>query len=396
MSHHRLGLEGGGCYSQVEWSGDCPLCESDQEDLRNVDIQRARKQAQLQECQRAVQGRIRAGERELEDFQQALNSLKCSASAVVGDSEALFSDLAQRLEQTRVEVRARLEAQEKAVLSRVEREVEELDREVAELRKREEGIDQLLLTEDNGQFLRAASLLCVQPACGRRPRAAEVSTDCFGAARRALSHLRARMEELWREEVDKITKAVNPNVYQLPATDGCKGAEKMATAVPFPLAPSACSSRTSGPERPSSGIPVASLWTQTRRTPLCYWEVEWRGGGWVDIGVTYRGIGRKGGGKPCLLGRNENSWRLRCTHSGYAAWHDNRKTTVAAAPCPRIGVLLERQQGALSFYSLSSAVALLHTFHCPFSQPLYPAFRLDLDSTVLICPPVSPSASSDL
>ena len=53
----------------------------------------------------------------------------------------------------------------------------------------------------------AASLLCVQPACRRRPRAAEISTDCFGAARRSLSHLKARMEELWREEVDKITRA---------------------------------------------------------------------------------------------------------------------------------------------------------------------------------------------
>ena len=117
-----------------------------------------------------------------------------------------------------------------------------------------------------------------------------------------------------------------------------------------------------------------------------YWEVEWRGGGWIDVGVTYQGIGRKGGGKPCLLGRNENSWRLRCTHVGYAAWHDNRKTTVAAPPCPRIGVFLERQKGSLSFYSVSDTVVLLHTFHCHFSQPLYPAFRLDLDSTMLICP----------
>ncbi|KAJ8283244.1 hypothetical protein COCON_G00020940 [Conger conger] len=425
-TEHRLGLEGGGCESQVDWSGDCPLCESDQEDLRNVDVQRARKQAQLQECQRAVQGRIRAGERELEDFQQALDSLKCSAAAVVGESEALFSDLAQRVEQSRGEVRARLEAQEKLVLSRVEREALELRREVAELRRREEEMAQLLLTEDNTQFLRAASLLCVQSASGRRPRAAEISTDCFSAARRGLSHLKARMEELWREEVDKITRPVNPNVYQLPGTDSCKGAEKMAVPLPFPLSclslqPSDKRTRETflrrlpalpgrghcaphpaavrGPpgmrcgEEPQPYVPHPQRFDSVAQV-LCregqfggasYWEVEWRGGGWVDIGATYRGIGRKGGGKPCLLGRNENSWRLRCTHSGYAAWHDNKKTTVAAAPCPRIGVLLERQQGALSFYSLSSTVALLHTFHCPFSQPLYPAFRLDLDSTVLIC-----------
>uniref|UniRef100_A0A8C6U5L0 B30.2/SPRY domain-containing protein n=1 Tax=Neogobius melanostomus TaxID=47308 RepID=A0A8C6U5L0_9GOBI len=118
-----------------------------------------------------------------------------------------------------------------------------------------------------------------------------------------------------------------------------------------------------------------------------YWEVEWRGGGWVDIAVTYRG-----GGKPCLLGRNENSWRLRCTQAGYAAWHDNRKTTVAAPPCPRIGVYLERQKGALSFYSVSDSMMLLHTFRCPFTQPLYPAFRLDLDSTLLICPRETPGS----
>ena len=84
-----------------------------------------------------------------------------SAAAVVGDSEALFSDLAQRVEQTRGEVRARLEAQEKAVLSRVEHESQELDREVSELRRREEEIAQLLLTEDNSQFLRVSWRLCV-------------------------------------------------------------------------------------------------------------------------------------------------------------------------------------------------------------------------------------------
>lgn len=117
-----------------------------------------------------------------------------------------------------------------------------------------------------------------------------------------------------------------------------------------------------------------------------YWEVEWHGGGWVDVGVTYRAIGRKGGGKPCLLGRNDNSWRLRCTHAGYAAWHDNRKITVAAEPSPRIGVYLDRHKGELSFYRLAETVELLHTFRCPFSQPLFPAFRLDLDSTLLICP----------
>nr|XP_046189922.1 stonustoxin subunit beta-like [Oncorhynchus gorbuscha] len=284
-----------------------------------------------------------------------------------------------------------------------------------------------LLTRDNAQFLQEAPLLCVLPPTGRRPRAPLIlPAEGFSAARRALFHLRARMEELCREEVDKINHAVNESSSACHMSGG-----ECLKAVPasFPLSPLSlqpsdqrmrvsflrCSCRLSldpdtahptlflleGPqgahcgEEPQS-YPLHPLRFDSVAQVLCregqfggasYWEVEWRGGGWVDIGVTYKGIGRKGGGKPCLLGRNENSWRLRCTHAGYAAWHDNRKTTVAAPLCPRIGVFLEHQKGALSFYSVASdAVSLLHTFRCPFSQPLYPAFRLDLDSTLLICP----------
>ncbi|XP_041723370.2 E3 ubiquitin/ISG15 ligase TRIM25-like isoform X1 [Coregonus clupeaformis] len=428
-AQHRLGLEQGGGSDggdAVAWSGDCLLCESDQEELHSIDAQRARKQVQLQDSQRSVHGRIRSRERELEEFQQSIEAVKASAALVLEDSDTLFVDLALCLERTRGEVRARLEARERTVLGRAERELETLEKELEELRRRDKKMGQLL-TEDNAQFLQAAPLLCVLPPTGRRPRAPLIlPTEGFSAARRALSHLRARMEELCREEVDKISCVVNESS----CANHMSGGESLkAVPASFPLSSLSlqpadqrmrasflrCSCRLSlypdtahptlflleGPqgahcgEEPQS-YPLHPLRFDSVAQILCregqfggasYWEVEWRGGGWVDIGVTYKGIGRKGGGKPCLLGRNENSWRLRCTHAGYAAWHNNRKTTLAAPLCPRIGVFLEHQKGALSFYSVASdAVSLLHTFRCLFSQPLYPAFRLDLDSTLLICP----------
>nr|XP_046229715.1 E3 ubiquitin/ISG15 ligase TRIM25-like isoform X2 [Scatophagus argus] len=447
-AQHRLGLEPAGAGSEpqaaAEWSGDCLLCEADQEEVHNVDAQRPRKQLQLQESQRIIQERTQRGERELEEFQQSLESLKVSASAVLEDSEALFADMALRLEKTKAEVRARLEAKERAVVGRAERDIEMLEKDLEELRRRDDEISQLLHTEDNAHFLQAAPLLCVPLATGRHSRALSLPTEAFSGARRALCHLRSRMEEVCREEVDKICRTVNENYVS--GGECVKGGRNVSAEnskpqqmtqsaghhgvpVSFPLSSLSLqpadqrmravflrfSCRLSldpdtahptlvlleGPqgahcgEEPQSYPPHPQRFDSVAQV-LCregqfggasYWEVEWRGGGWVDIGVTYRGIGRKGGGKPCLLGRNENSWRLRCTHAGYAAWHDNRKTTVAAPPCPRIGVFLERQKGALSFYSVSDTVVLLHTFRCPFSQPLYPAFRLDLDSTLLICPP---------
>uniref|UniRef100_A0A6Q2Z7K4 NACHT domain-containing protein n=1 Tax=Esox lucius TaxID=8010 RepID=A0A6Q2Z7K4_ESOLU len=43
----------------------------------------------------------------------------------------------------------------------------------------------------------------------------------------------------------------------------------------------------------------------------CYWEVEWSGG-WAGIGVTYKGINRRGRGDHCGLGNNDKSWSLFC------------------------------------------------------------------------------------
>uniref|UniRef100_A0A8C7HF79 NACHT domain-containing protein n=1 Tax=Oncorhynchus kisutch TaxID=8019 RepID=A0A8C7HF79_ONCKI len=46
-------------------------------------------------------------------------------------------------------------------------------------------------------------------------------------------------------------------------------------------------------------------------TGRCYWEAEWSGGR-ADIGVTYKGINRRGRGIDCCLGYNDKSWSLVC------------------------------------------------------------------------------------
>ncbi|XP_061770661.1 E3 ubiquitin/ISG15 ligase TRIM25-like [Nerophis ophidion] len=443
-AQHRLGLEppaGGGEAEDApaEWTGDCLLCESDWEEVHPGEAQRARRQVQLQESQRTIQGKIRSGERELEESQQSLESLKASASAVLEDSEALFADMALRLEKTKIEVRARLEARERAAVGRAELDMEMLRKDLETLRRRDEEISRLTQTEDNGHFLQAAPLLCLPVPASRPSRTMGPPTEAFSGARRALCHLRSRVEEVCREEVDMISRAdgrlsaENFKPHQSPRSAAQDATQVLSASFPLSLLsllPADQRMRAAflrfschlsldpetahptlvlleGRQGAHCGEEPQSYPTHPQRFDsvaqvLCregqfggasYWEVEWRGGGWMDIGATYRGIGRKGGGKPCLLGRNENSWRLRCTPVGYAAWHDNRKTTVAAPPCPRIGVFLERQKGALSFYSVSDSMMLLHTFRCPFSQPLYPAFRLDLDSTLLICPQESGSGS---
>ncbi|KAK1155442.1 stonustoxin subunit beta-like [Acipenser oxyrinchus oxyrinchus] len=127
----------------------------------------------------------------------------------------------------------------------------------------------------------------------------------------------------------------------------------------------------------------------------CYWEIERSGREWgADIGVTYKGISRKGGGNLCILGNNDKSWILHCSGSSYSARHNNKvtaipalpslRTEITACPFPRIGVYLDFTVGSLSFYGVSGdTMTLLHRFQTTFTEKLYPGFWVH--SNVTIC-----------
>ncbi|KAK0130835.1 Stonustoxin subunit beta [Merluccius polli] len=130
-------------------------------------------------------------------------------------------------------------------------------------------------------------------------------------------------------------------------------------------------------------------------TGRCYWEVERRGG--VEIGVTYRGITRRGWGDDRRLGRNNKSWSLLCYGDGYTACYNDSETSIRLHPpvSTRVGVYLDRPAGSLSFYRVSPGVGgssdtltHIHTFWTTFTQEdLLPGFGLysSSGSSVSLC-----------
>ena len=74
-------------------------------------------------------------------------------------------------------------------------------------------------------------------------------------------------------------------------------------------------------------------------TGRCYWEVERIGG--VVIGVTYRGITRRGESDNSWLGGNNKSWSLDCYDAGYTAWYNYSSTDIRLPPpgSNRVGVV---------------------------------------------------------
>ncbi|CAL8299833.1 unnamed protein product [Lota lota] len=119
-------------------------------------------------------------------------------------------------------------------------------------------------------------------------------------------------------------------------------------------------------------------------TGRCYWEVERSGE--IEIGVTYRGITRRGRGGDSRLGGNNKSWSLVCHDGRYSARYNGSKTVIRLPPpsSNRVGVYLDRPAGTLSFYRVSPDVGgssdtltHIHTFQSTFTQEdLHPGFGL--------------------
>uniref|UniRef100_A0A674ANS3 B30.2/SPRY domain-containing protein n=1 Tax=Salmo trutta TaxID=8032 RepID=A0A674ANS3_SALTR len=117
-------------------------------------------------------------------------------------------------------------------------------------------------------------------------------------------------------------------------------------------------------------------------TGRCYWEVERSGR--AHIGVTYKGISRRGDSNDCVLGANNKSWSLWSSNDCHTAWHNNKEADipVPSAHSNRVGVYLDWPAGTLSFYRVSSDT-LTHLY--TFTEPLYPGFWVWYESSVSLC-----------
>ncbi|XP_043093392.1 stonustoxin subunit beta-like isoform X2 [Puntigrus tetrazona] len=112
----------------------------------------------------------------------------------------------------------------------------------------------------------------------------------------------------------------------------------------------------------------------------CYWEIEWSGD--VRISVSYKNISRKGPGKECEFGSNDQSWSLDCFPYSYSFRHNNIVTELLVESISsRVGVYVDHSAGTLSFYNVET-MKLIHTVQTTFTQPLYPGFGFNYYGSV--------------
>ncbi|XP_048856918.1 tripartite motif-containing protein 16-like isoform X1 [Brienomyrus brachyistius] len=401
-SQHDKPLE---IYCRTDQQCICYLCsmyEHRGHDTVSAATGRAEIQKQMGETQREFQQRIQMREKELQELREAVASFTTSAQSAVEESERIFTEIISSIERRRSEVTKLIRDQEKAAVSQAEGDMERLKLEIDELKRRHSELEQLSHTEDHIHFLQRRQALPVTPEAGFGPRISVSPRSDFGNLRKAVSELKDQLENVCRMKMAEIHHPVTKDTV-LPVLVPRTRAEFLQYSCQLTLDPNTANRRlslsegnrkaTRGAEHPYPDHPerfdfCPQVLCRESLTGRCYWEAEWSGVG-VWIGVTYKGIGRKGGRADCGLGFNDKSWSLFCDPESYSVCHNNKETVIPIKPSGprRVGVYLDRAAGTLSFYRVSSdGLTLLYSFTSSFTEPLYPGFGVNYtNSSVSLC-----------
>ncbi|XP_036389928.1 tripartite motif-containing protein 16-like isoform X2 [Megalops cyprinoides] len=384
-SHHDKVLE---IYCRTDQQCICYLCMMDEHrghDTVSAAAERTEKQKQFGATQRKFQQRIQEREKELQDLRQAVESLTHSAQAAVEDSEWIFTELIRSIKRRRSEVKQLIRDQEKAAVSGAGRLLEQLEQEIAELRRRDAEMEQLSHTEDHIHFLQSHQSLCAPPGPGDSP-STTVNSYFFEAVRKSVSDLKERVEGICKGELDKISKTevhiLEPRTredflqYSCQLTLDPNTAHRKLRLSEGNRAVTCVMKTQSYPDHPERFNDLVQVLCREGLSGRCYWEAEWSGDYEVSIAVSYKEISRRGGSADCGLGWNDKSWSLCCSPATCFLWHNNNHTAIPVPLFARIGVYLDHRAGTLSFYSVSDTMTLLHRVQTTFTQPLYAGFHV--------------------
>ncbi|CAL8290737.1 unnamed protein product [Lota lota] len=362
---------------------------------------------------------IQVRQRKIQEIEDTVDRSKADADREIADGVQVLTALKRSIEKWQDEFNQTVKDKLKSTEKEAEGLIKELEQEIKDLTNRISEVKQISHTEDHLHFLQTFRSL-KNPPPTRDWMTLEVRPPSYvGTLRRSLDQLEETLNmemkklcaaELKRVQQYEVDVTLDPDTAhpklilsedrkQVHDGDACELTLDQNTAHRG-LSLSEDNRKVtwvreeqSYPDHPERFDSWYQVLCREALTGRCYWEVEWEGG--VSIGVTYRGITRRGAGYDSRLGGSNKSWSLYCPDVGNIFQY-NGSGPVIRLPSPRsnrVGVYLDRPAGTLSFYRVSPDVGgssdtltHIHTFQSTFTQEdLLPAFRLEGGSSASLC-----------
>ncbi|XP_048050113.1 E3 ubiquitin-protein ligase TRIM16-like [Megalobrama amblycephala] len=388
-------------YCRTDQRCICMLCLVDEHknhDTVSTEVARTEKQKHFEETQKNIQKTIQQRRIDLKRMREAVESHKRSAQTAMEGSERIFTELIRSIEKRHAEVKQLIRDQERAAVKQAEERLARLELELDDLRWKENELKQLSNTDDHIHFLQSCPSVSFS---GSTDSFTVSSRPNFDEVVKSVSQLRDKLQQFCTDEIERLSKTVKTVQVIVPSLEFSTRKEFLQYSRLLTLDVNSVNNwlrlfeentvitysdtRLPYPDHPARFDSWTEALCRESVTGRCYWEVEWSGDGrlGVDIGVTYKSIGRKGNGPECAVGRNNQSWCLFCSPDYCSFWHNNIETVLPVVNVSsRIGVYVDHSAGILSFYSVSDTMSLIHRVQTTFTQPLYAVFGLDKQTAV--------------
>ncbi|XP_056460903.1 tripartite motif-containing protein 16-like [Gadus chalcogrammus] len=348
------------------------------------------KMAQLVKIESEVQQMIQERQQKIQAIKDTVTLSRADADREIADGVEVLTALMRSIEKCSDDLKQTIKEKLKSKEKQAEDLIKELEQEIEDLTKRRSEVKQLAHSEDQLHFLQNFRIP-KDPPPARDWTTVEVWPPSYvGTLKRSLDQLK---ETLYMEmkKVPGMRSALKK--YSCELTLDPNTAHGYLSLSEDNRKVTLVEKHQAYPDQPQRFDSQYQVLCREGLTGRCYWEVERKGD--VDIGVTYRGITRRGEGDDSRLGGNNKSWSLYCDDDGYYSRYNGSKTVIHVHPAGSniVGVYLDRPAGTLSFYRVSPDVGgssdtltHIHTFQSTFTQDLYPGFRFEWSgSSVSLC-----------
>ncbi|KAK0146961.1 E3 ubiquitin/ISG15 ligase TRIM25 [Merluccius polli] len=387
----------------------CQICTTDHKTHPVVPLKEEYevKTAQLGKIESEVQQMIHERKRKVKEIKDRVKLSKADADREIAHGEQVLNALMSCIQKQRDDFNQTVKEKLKSTEKQAEGLIKELEQEIKYLTNRSSEVKELMHTEDHLLFLQTFRSLKNPP----QTRDWTTVEGCPPSYHQTLRRTLDQLQETLNMEVKKVPdlrsalkkceclfSLTHHNTHSLfrwtVRPHSSRGHACGLTLDPntaykhFSLSEdlrkvTEVGEDQSHPDHPERFDYLPQVLCREGLTGRCYWEVEWRGD--AAIGVTYRGITRRGAGVDSWLGANNKSWSLHCgDDGGYSARYNGSVTAIHLPPpvSTRVGVYLDRPAGSLSFYRVSPGVGgsshtltHIHTFQTTFTQEdLLPAF----------------------
>ncbi|XP_039618035.1 E3 ubiquitin-protein ligase TRIM47-like [Polypterus senegalus] len=187
----------------------CLLCvatEHKNHDTVTPEEERAARQNHLEETRVIMKKKIKKNKKKLKEMKETIEKIQSSAEREVKEHEEIFKSALESIERLRSEVTEVIRRHERTKVREAKKVMEQLEKEIKELKRRNTHLDKLSQTENHIDFLKKFSSLHF-PLEDQDTPAVSASEDLLPETlRKSLSDLKKKLEEISNWEIVKISE----------------------------------------------------------------------------------------------------------------------------------------------------------------------------------------------